>query len=534
MPSDNSINELDDLLALIGTDAFSDDAKQRLSDLVSASDEARRIYLEHCQMHAMLHQSTLLSALQSEKRPVSSKLKSTPWHHSFLTWTGLTVAICAVFILGLAVAQFYERNFDQLDAVTPVRIASVQSIDGIAWYGNSELSNGMEVARGKVRVESGSIDLHFDNGTVLLIEGPADLIIESGMQVLLNRGRLAARVSDDAHGFTVLGPDSAVVDLGTEFAMAVENGDSWVQVYDGEVDVALLNEDGRAWKSRELTPSNPVRIDSSSGQIVEEAPPTALPRLARELPHGLAVPTKYIDAVRNDKPTHYWRFEEAGDREVVDHFGNMAAEVRGGAYVDDGGLCFPGGPENHGVAVAANLDPELTNHEFTLELWVNPLFAQKRGVIGITPQNPDSQGHELLYQLRLLPDQRQTVVPGESFTFMADLWPYGEEGVVRVFSENRYRPGQWHHVVAVRRERQLEIYMNGEMAQTAPAPSLKLEPIPSTITIGRSSGPEAERQGRDRHYFKGMVDEVAIYRSALSAEEVAEHYRLMQVKSSMD
>lgn len=281
-----------------------------------------------------------------------------------------------------------------------------------------------------------------------------------------------------------------------------------------------------------LTPSGPVRIDASNGQIFDEAPPVALPRLAAVLPEGLAVPSEYVNAVLKSKPAHYWRFEETDGSQVDAAAGDAAAEIRGGTRLDNGGLCFPGGPKNHGVAVIAKALPSLTSNEFTLEVWVNPLFAQKRGLIGINHQAPDSISQEKLYQLQLLPAQRQTVFPGESFQFIADLWPNGEEGVVRVFSANQYRPGDWHHVVAVRRERQLEIYLNGEKAQTAPAPPLNKTPIPTTITIGRSSGPEAEKRGRDRHYFKGMVDEVALYPSALSAREVAEHYRLMQANLS--
>jgi hypothetical protein len=112
------------------------------------------------------------------------------------------------------------------------------------------------------------------------------------------------------------------------------------------------------------------------------------------------------------------------------------------------------------------------------------------------------------------------------------LWPYGETGIVRVFSASKYRPGTWHHIVAVRRDSQIEIYLNGEKAQTAPAPPLKSNPLPATITIGRSSSPETENRRRDGRYFKGMVDEIAVYPSALSAEDIAKHYRLMQVESS--
>jgi hypothetical protein len=439
----------------------------------------------------------------------------------------MAVAACIMFMIGLAAAKFFGSGGD---ATSPIpQIASVESMNGAATFNGVTLAGGAAVSTGKLSVQTGSIDLRFDHGTTLLVEGPTELTIDSDMQVSLKRGRLAARVSDDAHGFTVLGPDSAVIDLGTEFAMAVQDDRSWVEVYDGAVDVALLNDDGQAWKSRELAASGPVRIDASKGQILDEAPPIALPRLADVLPEGLAVPTEYVNAVLHSRPAHYWRFDEAEGGHVTDVVGDAAATISGGTQLENGGLFFPGGRRNHGLAFVAEPLPSLISNEFTLEAWVNPSFAQQRGLIGINHRAPESISRGKLYRLVLLPAQHQTVFPGETLQFIGDLWPYGEEGVVRVFSANQYRVGAWHHVVAVRRKRQLEIYLNGEMAQTAPVPPLNSNPIPTTITIGRSLGPETEKRGRDR-YFKGMVDEFAVYPSALSAEEVAEHYRLMQVE----
>lgn len=528
---EDSRSELQDILALIGTGGLDGDAKKRLAALVNQSDEASQIYLEHCQMHAMLGQSSLLASFKAEPPPTETPVERQVYQDTgaLRSWVSMAVAACIMFMIGLAAAKFFGSGGD---ATSPnPQIASVESMNGAATFNGVTLEDGVAVSTGKLSVQTGSIDLRFDHGTTLLVEGPTELTIDSDMQVSLKRGRLAARVSDDAHGFTVLGPDSAVIDLGTEFAMAVQDDRSWVEVYDGAVDVALLNEDGQAWKSRELTASGPVRMDASNGKILDEAPPIALPRLAEVLPEGLAVSTEYVNAVLKSKPAHYWRFEEADSSQVTDVVGDATAAISGGTQLENGGLFFPGGRRNHGLAFVAEPLPSLISNEFTLEAWVNPLFAQKRGLIGINHRAPDSKFQQKLYRLAVLPAQHQTVFPGETFQFIGDLWPYGEEGVFRVFSANQYRVGAWHHVVAVRRNKQLEIYLNGEKAQTAPAPPLKSNPLPTTITIGRTVGAEGETEhrGHDRAYFKGMVDEIAVYPSALSAEEVAEHYRSMQV-----
>lgn len=527
-------NELEAILASMGTDAFDSQAKRRLSEIVDESDDARGIYLEHCQMHAMLHQSTLLAAFHAERLQEATSASLAVRRSSPMRWLGLIATVTAVFVLGIYAEQFFGETAGTGNQIEIPRIATVQDLRGSASFDDSTVTDGTAVSRGVLRVNSGSLGLQFDNGTILKLEGPAELAIESGMLVSLKRGQLAARVSEGAHGFTVLGPDSAVVDLGTEFAMAVDAGKSWVEVYDGEVDVALLNEDGQAWKSREVTASGAVRIDAVSGQIHDEASPITLPRLSRVMPEGLAVPGEYVNAVLRSRPAHYWRFEETGGDQVDDVAGDASLEIHGGTELTDGGLYFPGKRQRddraaHGLAFVAEPDPSLINSEFTIEAWVNPSFAQRRGLIGINHRFAESRLQEKLFQLQLLPAQRQTVFPGETFQFSGELWPYGEEGTVRVFSPTKYRPGAWHHIVAVRRDKQLELYLDGEMAQTVAALPLSSTPVPTTITIGRSLSPTTENRRRDGRYFKGMVDEVAVYPSALLAEDIVEHYRLMRV-----
>jgi len=535
MPFDEAMkNELEGVLASMGTDAFDSDANQRLEVLLGESDEARRIYLEHCQMHAMLHQSTLLAAFHAEK-PQSVHVQSRRMRGSFARWTGVAVAASAVFIIGLATAKFFRDDPGKVDSAPESGIAYVEKIEGSAWLDESELVQGANVSSGTVRVEVGAISLRFGNGTTLLVEGPTELSIDNDMQISLRHGKVAARVSEDAHGFTVLGPDSAVVDLGTEFAMVVKDGESWVEVYDGEVDVALLNEDGHAWKSRQLTASGPVRIDARNGRIIDEAPAVAMPRFSEFSLEGLEVPVAYVDAVLKGKPVHYWRFEESSDGPVADIAGDAVATLEGGARIHNHSLYLPPGitdrprgQREHGFVSVSEPSSSLANGEFTLEAWVKPAFFQRRSLIDIRHGGPRSPSQTILYSLNLLSSQQQAVYPSETFRFTASLWSYGESGEVCAFSEARYRPDSWQHVVAVRHDDRIELYLNGKSAQAVPMPPITSDPLPSTISIG--NGSRSAGRGGNRGFFKGLVDEVAVYPSAMSAEQVAEHYRLMEVR----
>lgn len=103
-----------------------------------------------------------------------------------------------------------------------------------------------------VRLFAGSVELTFDQGAVVTVNGPVQFRPMSTGQLELRRGRLLASVPQKAIGFTVSTPTSRIVDLGTEFEVAVnEAGESDVQVLKGEVEVApivLAGDTSQKWR----------------------------------------------------------------------------------------------------------------------------------------------------------------------------------------------------------------------------------------------------------------------------------------------
>ncbi|MBN2217364.1 MAG: FecR domain-containing protein [Pirellulales bacterium] len=116
--------------------------------------------------------------------------------------------------------------------------ATLVQTDGCVWTADRvapqqgerlSVNDGLELVRGIAEIE-------FDNGTRVVLEGPAQLSFEKPDRVACNRGSLVATVPREAIGFTVRTPLANVVDLGTEFGVAVEpNGESEVYVFQGAV-----------------------------------------------------------------------------------------------------------------------------------------------------------------------------------------------------------------------------------------------------------------------------------------------------------
>lgn len=496
----------------------------RLEAEFSVDPQAREAYYERLKLSCLLATD---AELVSEEKLVHSVSHRSQWRN----WSvrGLAAAACVLFGIGLSMMVSLGTHRDPSENQVAVDrvIARVAQIDGDAWFEEVALAEGMDVSRGRIRVDSGRVELAYGNGTVLLLDGPAEMDLYSGMKAFLRLGQVAARVSEEAYGFTLLGPGSAVTDLGTEFSMAVKDDLGWVEVFDGEVDVALLDENGHPWKSRRLATSGPVRFESSKGEIIDDSPLRALPRFSRPSIQTLNVPVAYSDAVLKDSPVHYWNFDAVNGNQMEDVFGGSSAILNGDAQHHEGAIHFPRKKRNKGFIFIDEPFPTLLNGEFTLEIWVNPYATQKATLIDVKHRNPASQFQEQLHRLTLLPAQQQSPYPSDSFRFNCNLWPYEDEGTVNVFSAGRYTPGKWHHVVMVRRHDRLEIYLDGVSERSAPAPPPSSTPLPTSITLGRYSARTHPSSKGNRFYFHGYLDEFAIYPTALSPEQIARHYKLM-------
>ena len=87
-------------------------------------------------------------------------------------------------------------------------------------------------------IERGLAEFRFQCGARVILEGPAELELLSGSSARLHRGKLTARMPTGESGFEVLSPQGKVIDLGTEFGIAVSDaGATSVRVFEGRVEV---------------------------------------------------------------------------------------------------------------------------------------------------------------------------------------------------------------------------------------------------------------------------------------------------------
>lgn len=415
-------------------------------------------------------------------------------------------------------------------AESPLRghkhVAIVTHIDGVfSDDQGAPLRPGLRLKPGVLSLASGQLQLEFLNGAQLVLDAPAELHILAVDSATLIAGRAAARVPDSARGFVLNAPDAAIVDLGTEFAVNIDDfGRSEVHVIDGEVEVSLLGDDGSTLTSERLNEDSSLRVHSQHAAL-ETIEGAVAPALSiRDLPaSALPVTDRYYDSVLESRPFLYWRFDrtEAGavPNEVAPEW---SARLQGEG--DSDGLAFDNGAARFRPGTSARFvgpDESLVDFnrdEYSIELWVNPDRLHWATIVAVIPEGDVwSRYHLNVIELA----HRTTLVhtPG-SFRFL-HRHPPNRTGGVNLFSHEGCTPGQWHHLVAVKTSDELRLYLNGRLSRHLDGLQDASGDLHYRLVLGQL------RENSDERQFAGSIDEFALYRRALTDGEVRAHYHAM-------
>jgi hypothetical protein len=241
----------DELRALV--DAYcdgliDDDGLRRLEAYLLESEAARRHFVAYFQLHTELTfairarraASDFLGRFDDGRVKVHAEGPH-PFRRDLAGhWARRLVpaiAACALIAV-IAYAAGRVRWGTNSAAPAPETVAWLVNAQDCVWDGPDVGMPGHDMAAGRdLRLRRGLAELEFSRGARVLLQGPAELELISANEARLLAGSLTARVPPEARGFTVHTPGGKVVDLGTEFGLAVdEAGGSALRVFDGEVE----------------------------------------------------------------------------------------------------------------------------------------------------------------------------------------------------------------------------------------------------------------------------------------------------------
>lgn len=462
-------------------------------------------------------------------------------------------AIAAMMLLAAFIAVQFSGQTDhpadrptanapapETAAVKPASVGQItDSIDAV--WGPGGLAPDAEgvLVAGRYSLESGAVELTLGRGAEVIVQAPCSFELVEDNLARVERGRLVAAVPESATGFTIEAGEVRLVDLGTEFGVAVDGqGEITAAVFDGEVVVG---------SRLEHVPSVSIKggqavVAQASGTVGPAQPMKSLLRpiaFARSLDEAsMTLDQRYADAVLADRPVLYWRFDDGIVGLTVESLaGNINSRglaegtVRGGAGVFGSGVRFLGETGDIGSldSVGSVLSGE--EHGYTIELWIKADRVHHGRVASLRVVE-DAFTNKHLSLLETLGDAQwleSWTLPGHQPTagslrmFHRSKSEAESDAGQNLLTTATYPVGEWALITAVKSEGFIALYLNGEKiaeAQDHTGPS-GLAGLRLGNLVGTSAG-----QVEKIRAFAGHMDEVAVYPYALEPERIELRYRL--------
>ncbi len=205
---------------------LSADELRRWEELCAADPASLAYYISLAKTEGLIPE--VLAGME-ESRVVDARHFFLRRHLKTLT----TIAAVLAFIAAGSLVWHFSR-FGGRAGVIP---ATITSAVGVRWTEGGG-SPGARLPRADGAFASGLLELTFDSGARLLVQGPASYAVTGPNSVRLMRGKAVADVPRNARGFTVEGPRDRIVDHGTRFAVDMGDGaGTTLGVLSGEVEL---------------------------------------------------------------------------------------------------------------------------------------------------------------------------------------------------------------------------------------------------------------------------------------------------------
>jgi hypothetical protein len=293
--------EMDESLAIVIRDDRADDRFVHLLDQRLDAESQKFDFL-----HNVLDRTSLSVARKQLSR-----------------WAPMALAVIAASVLlafwaGMQTGRHSGSPKTELAQVVPTTVAPepvdnsvalLNQVVNVVWSDDTKFSIGDSVSSHQtLHLESGLVQLQFFRGAVLTLAGPAKLEVRDQDHVMLHEGTVWAKVPVPARGFTVLTPETKIVDLGTEFGVSATPGHrTEVHVFEGLVELYDPSAPEDATSLHELVTGQSISVDGDGNSVREAKRITAMPSESllqqnqdKQLQQGFERWQKWSAEFRND------------------------------------------------------------------------------------------------------------------------------------------------------------------------------------------------------------------------------------------
>lgn len=269
--------EIEQLAAAMCNGTITADEAARLDSLLAKDPAARAFYNDYFFLHGELYSRHASLGVGTDLRPeVAEVVAMQSTRRAWLGWLAVAAALLGVSAVSSWLTYSIATNgrpsveVASAPATTGAKsVARITATRNCSWADGTEVGYGARLKTGqRLSLATGLIEITFDDGAVVVLEGPAKFDVDAAGRAQLYDGRLAAEVPERARGFEVLTSRLNVVDLGTEFGVKAETaGATEVHVFKGLVKAQLLDDAGHQVRTVELNTAEAARIEPASAMV---------------------------------------------------------------------------------------------------------------------------------------------------------------------------------------------------------------------------------------------------------------------------
>ncbi len=229
--------ELWELVDSVCSGTITGEGRDRLEEFLRADEGHRLFYLSYLDVHAQLHWELRVANPQEGDSP-NLLTDVAPQAGTVLgrsrRWLRYSVAVAV--LIGVISAAVHFRGHETTRS-TALSVATLTRQFAARWAKAGRSPRvGDALPLGVIDLAEGVAEIEFSGGAVMVMEAPARVELLGPLRVVLSFGQVVARVPEHAIGFVIETRQAEIVDLGTEFGVAVgPANDTLVQVFEGKV-----------------------------------------------------------------------------------------------------------------------------------------------------------------------------------------------------------------------------------------------------------------------------------------------------------
>lgn len=185
-------------------------------------------------------------------------------------WLATAAALGLIAWLGASLfsGDNHSPEIGVVDTATqPKRVAEVKSGSRVVWADPTVLTKGLFLGE-EVELISGVAEVSFEQGAVVLIQGPTSFTPTSTNALHLTTGKLIAEVPPSAAGFEVDTSLGLIRDYGTEFGVQMDSAAGLqMHVFEGEIGVMLRYSDNTLGDETKLLANEAAKVSPGEEAI---------------------------------------------------------------------------------------------------------------------------------------------------------------------------------------------------------------------------------------------------------------------------